>query len=793
MKGYTPKKPKKNNSLLSLFQFGSKGNSAQNTLSYEMIYRDGICKLDEKRYTKTIQFYDVTYQLAKAEDKSRIFEDWCSFLNYFDSKVFFQLSFHNQTMDMEEYQKSILIPEQDDAFNEIRKEYADMLKEQLAKGNNGIQKTKYITFGIEADNLKTAKQRLERIEADIMTNFKMLGVNAHSLSGLERMSLLHQCLHQDENTRFMFHWDLIPQTGLSTKDYLAPNSFLFPKNGKYFKIGDTWCAVSFLDILASDIQDNLLKKMLDLDGNMVISFHIQPIDQLQAIKAIKRKITDIDAMAIEEQKKAVRSGYDYDNIPNNIKIYSAEAKKRLEDLQNRNERSLLVTILVMHSAKTKQELENNIFQTSGLLQQENCALRRLDYQQEQGFQSSLPFGLNKIEIQRSLTTSSTAVFIPFTTSELFQKEEALYYGINALSNNLIMANRKLLQNPNGLILGKPGSGKSFASKRELVNAFLCTTDDIVVVDPENEWSLLIENLGGQTINIAPASKDYINPMDINSNYSDDDDPITLKTDFIWSLCELIIGVNKEQEPIQRSIIGRCVKQVYQQYFLNPVPENMPILEDLYDCLNRQEEPQAKWIATSLEYYVTGAMNVFNHRTNIDIKNRLVCYNIKGLGKSLKKIGLLVIQDAVWNRVSANRDLHKSTRYYNDEMHLLLKDEQTASFTAEIWKRFRKWGGIPTGITQNVKDFLSSPEIENIFENTDFYYLLKQGPGDREILANKLNISSNQLAHITNSSEGEGLLIFGNTIIPFADHFPKDTKLYKIMTTKPSEMEDNSMP
>ena len=597
----------------------------------------------------------------------------------------------------------------------------------------------------------------------------------------------------------------------------------------------------------------------------------------------------------------------------------------MQDLQSRNERMFLVTFLVLNTADNPRQLDNNVFQASSIAQKYNCQLTRLDFQQEEGLMSALPLGLNQIEIQRGLTTSSTAIFVPFTTQELFQNgKEALYYGINALSNNLIMVDRKLLKNPNGLILGTPGcfdgetrilladgstptfaelveagiteamvkaydydtgeivdaraidiriekyvdelkvieledgtrlcctdthlimdadgqfieankitdgqrlsgghvavrvafqrlpekvpvydltvpkygnfllanglivhnSGKSFSAKREIANCFLLTNDDIIICDPEAEYAPLVERLHGQVIKISPTSSNYINPMDLNLDYSDDESPLSLKSDFILSLGELIVGGKEGLQPVQKTIIDRCVRLVYQTYLNDPRPENMPILEDLYNLLRAQDEKEAQYIATALEIYVTGSLNVFNHQSNVDINNRIVCYDIKELGKQLKKIGMLVVQDQVWNRVTINRAARKSTRYYIDEMHLLLKEEQTAAYTVEIWKRFRKWGGIPTGITQNVKDLLSSREVENIFENSDFVYMLNQAGGDRQILAKQLGISPHQLSYVTHSSEGEGLLFYGSTILPFVDHFPKNTELYRIMTTKPQEL------
>jgi len=760
--------------------------SAQQTIPYVEMCKDGICKVNSRLYTKTIRFSDINYQLAQNDDKTAIFENWCDFLNYFDSSIFVQLSFINQRASLNEFKKAINIPQQEDDFNDIRTEYSDMLQNQLVKGNNGLIKRKYITFGIEADSIKSAKPKLDRIEIDILNNFKTLGVETEPLTGYERLRVLHDVFNMDSNEPFRFSFDMTARTGLSSKDFIAPTSFDF-REGKVFKMGRTIGAVSFLQILAPELNDRMLADFLDMDSNIAVNLHIKTLDQAQAIKQIKSKITDLDKMKIEEQKKAVRSGYDMDIIPSDLATYGGEAKRLLQDLQTRNERMFLVTIILMNTSNNRQKLENNIFQTASIAQKYNCALKRLDFQQEAGLMSSLPIGINQIEIQRGLTTSSTAVFVPFTTQEIFQRGEALYYGLNALSNNMIMVDRKLLKNPNGLILGTPGSGKSFSAKREMTNAFLLTNDDIIVCDPEAEYFPLVHKLGGQVIRISPISMDYINPLDVNLNYSEEESPLTLKSDFILSLCELIVGGKNGLEPVEKTLIDRSVRLVYQDFLADPVPEKMPVLEDLYNILLRQNEPEAKRIATALEIYVHGSLNVFNHRTNVDVQNRLVCYDIKELGKQLKKLGMLVVQDQVWNRVTVNRAQHKATRYYMDEFHLLLKEEQTAAYSVEIWKRFRKWGGIPTGITQNVKDLLASREIENIFENSDFVYMLNQASGDRQILSKALNISPSQLNYVTNSNAGEGLIFYGSTIIPFKDDFPKNTQLYRIMTTKPEEM------
>ena len=760
--------------------------SAQDSIPYQRMFPDGICRVTDTFYTKTVQFQDINYQLSQNEDKTAIFEGWSDFLNYFDSSIRFQLSFLNLSASQDGFSRNIVIPLKQDGFDDVRQEYSDMLQNQLSKGNNGLAKTKYLTFGIDGENIRTAKPRLERIETDILNNFKRLGVTAAPMSGADRLRLFHAIFHMDGQETFRFSWDWLAPSGLSTKDFIAPSSFEF-RNGRMFRMGKKFGAASFVQIMAPELNDRMLADFLDMESSQIVNLHIQSVDQVSAIKTVKRKITDLDRAKIEEQKKAVRAGYDMDIIPSDLATYGNEAKKLLQDLQSRNERMFLVTFLVVNTADSQRQLDNNVFQASSIAQKHNCQLVRLDFQQEEGLMSSLPLGVNQVEIQRSLTTSSTAIFVPFTTQELFQNgKEALYYGLNALSNNLIMVDRKALKNPNGLILGTPGSGKSFSAKREISNVFLASDDDILIADPEAEYYPLVQRLGGQVIKISPTSRQYVNPMDLNLDYSDDESPLSLKVDFLLSFCDIVVGSKDGLQPIEKTVIDRCVRLVYRQYLEDPRPENMPILEDLYQLLLKQEEKEAHFIATALEIYVTGSLNVFNHRTNVDIDNRIVCYDIKELGKQLKQLGMLVIQDQVWNRVTVNRAAGKTTRYYVDEFHLLLKGE-LASWSVEIWKRFRKWGGIPTGITQNIKDLLASREIENIFENSDFIYMLNQAAGDRQILAKQLNISPHQLSYVTHSGEGEGLLFYGNVILPFVDRFPKDTELYRLLTTKPQEV------
>ncbi|WP_125143700.1 VirB4-like conjugal transfer ATPase, CD1110 family [Clostridium transplantifaecale] len=761
-----------------------KPHSAQDSLPFEAMYPDGLCRLADRSYSKCIEFEDINYQLAGADDKTATFENLCDFYNCYDSSIGIQLSLISRYVNKEDFQKTIEIAPQGDDFDGIRAEYTEMLRGQLARGNNGLIKTKFLTLTIEADNHYAARSRLARIEADTLGHFKVMGAAARVLDGKQRLALLHGILHPD-GERFSFEWGWLAASGLSVKDFIAPSSFHFVQS-RQFLMGNRTGAVSFLQILAPELSDRMLADFMDSDTGILVTLHIRGIDQNEAIRTIKRKITDLDAMKIAEQKKAVRSGYDMDIIPSDLATYGGEAKNLLHELQSRNEKMFLVTFLVMNFAEGRRKLENAVLQASGVAQKYNCSLVRLDFQQEAGFVSSLPLGINQIEIKRGLTTSSTAVFVPFTTQELFQGGEALYYGLNALSNNMILCDRKKLKNPNGLILGTPGSGKSFSAKRSITNEFLVTSDDIIICDPEAEYFPLVQKLKGQVIRISPASRQYVNPMDINLDYSDDDSPLALKSDFLLSFCEIVAGGRNGLEPVEKTLIDRAVRTVYRGYLAAPEPENMPVLEDLYDEIKRQPEPEALRVASALELYVHGSLNVFNHRTNVDIHNRLVCFDIKELGKQLKQLGMLVIQDQVWNRVTINRAAGKAPRYYIDEFHLLLRGE-VASWSVEIWKRFRKWGGIPTGITQNIKDFLASPEIENIFENSDFVYMLNQAAGDREILAKQLNISPQQLSYVTHSEAGEGLIFYGNVILPFIDRFPQDTELYRIMTTRPGDL------
>ena len=763
--------------------------SAQQTIPYVRMLPDGVCQLPGGLYTKTVEYEDINYSVASTEDQTAIFSGWSSFLNYFDSSLPFQLSLINRRSHSRSSYK-VNIPQAEDDFNSVRAEFTGMLKNQIARSNNGIERSKYITFGIPAESLDEARPRLERVEADVMSNFKRLGVPSEPMDGRARLALLHGQMHPGSREPFRFSWGDIAKTGLGTKDFIAPDSFDF-RQPRLFRMGQYWGAASYLQILASELSDKLLAEILELDAEMTVTLHIQTVDQLKAIKTIKGKISDIGKMKVEEQRKAVRAGYDPDILPPDLITFSKDAAELLADLQSRNERMFLLTFTVVNLAPTRQRLENDIFTVGGIAQKYNCTLKRLDWQQEQGFVSSLALGGNEVEIQRGMTTSSTAIFIPFMTRELRMAGPSLYYGMNALSHNVIMADRKKLKSANGLYLGSTGSGKSFAAKRELLNVFLTIPQDrIIIVDPMGEYAPLVRRLGGQVIEIAPDSPNHINPMDIQMGGNDEDSPLSMKADFLLSLCELVVGGKEGLQPIEKTVIDRCVRLVYRDLALGVGDGRMPLLQDLYEELLKQPEPEARRVATALELYCTGSLNLFNHPTNVKTDCRVVCIVLKGMGDNLRKIAMHVTNEFVNSSVNTNYQSGISTWCYFDEFHVLLRDQLTASYFVSIWQMLRKRGCVPSALTQNVKHLLASPEIQNILDNTDFMILLSQAQSDRAILAKQLGISEHQLSYITHSNSGEGLLFYGNVTIPFMDRFPRG-EIYDLLTTRPEDLKDGA--
>lgn len=767
-------------------------------------------------YTKTVEFFDINYTLESEEMRKWIFGDYCHLLNSFDESVTLQLSLLLHKVDLNNVRdmaKAIRLRPSNDGFNHVRKEFYNMLKGKLIENNQGIIRRKFITFGVNAKGYKTAYTKIKRIERELIANFNVFGASAYPLDGYERLKLLHKFMNISPKTSFSP--SKINDIDLKhSKDYIAPISFDFTDKSQlstgYYKKptdkaeaekGKIFSSIYHLSIDAPELPDNILLEFLEKSYPMIFTMQIQAIESSKGIKWVKNKLSDIDKMKVDENKKAMAEDYSMEIMPPDIELFSKSAHHMLEVLRSTNNKLFDVNFLITNFGKNQEELDGHIATTKSIAQKYGCDIKKLDYLQEQSFISSLPLGFNKMpkQIRRKLPTSSLAAFLPFNTSELFQKDnESVYYGINAVSGNIIFGNRKNLTNPNGLILGIPGSGKSFAVKREMINVFLATNDDILISDPEAEYSPLVKALKGVVIKISASPTKFINPMDIVLDYGTEEepiDPIALKSEFVLSLFETITTRTNGLGDTEKAIIDRCVPRVYNEYLSNPIPENMPILSDLEKAIREDAEneqsagvaEEARKLATALSLYTTGQLHMFNHHTNIDINNRIVCFDTKALGENLRPLAMLIMQDQIWGKVSQNRAVKKGTWAYFDEFHLLIRSKQTAQYSSAMYKRFRKWGAIPTAITQNVQEFLQSKEVATILANCQFIVMLNQGAEDGKILQKELKFSDGMLKHITNAPPGDALIFYGDTIIPSVDKFPKDTELYRLMTTKISEV------
>ncbi len=775
--------------------------STQQTIAFQKMFPDGICKVKKNHYTKMIGFDDINYSSLDDVEKKEILESYAGLINSLDPAINAQLFFFNRRISEKKTSEQFGISPQDDDFNDIREEFSGMLKDLSVSGCGGIRKERYFILGIEAESLQAARDRFSGIEEGFIKNLGNLGSKARVINGKERMEIMYDFFNQDSKEPFRFSFKEMAEAGTTVKDYIAPQGFEFRFPGRY-KMGHMFGETKYFTADCSQLKDDLLKKLLAIDGNISVSVHMKTLEPSEGIKLLKKALSEIQKNKIDEQKRAVRSGYDMDILPTDIVQYERDAVGLLDSLNSSNQKLVWSTILISAFAPTKRELSILRQEISSVVQEANSSLIDLQYKQEDAMNSAAPIGVNKTGAGRHLTTKDLAVLVPFNTYELRQSGQALYYGLNAISGKLIMADRKNLRTPNGIILGTPGSGKSFSIKREILGVFLVTSDDIIICDPEGEYHPIVKALGGEVVKLSTSSTDYINPMDIQVSSKDDREELKLKSDFIITLCDAIAGGREGLENDEKGIIDSCIGKLYDRYFEDPSPENMPILEDLYNALlnyvpdrvvtedlAKDAKRKAIRIANSLVLYVHGSQNYFNHRSTVNANNRVICFDIRDLGNQLKELGMLIVQDAVWNRVSANRERKISTRYYCDEFHLLLRDKQTAQYSVEIWKRFRKWGGIPTGITQNVKDFLKNPDIEGILGNSDFVYLLNQSPDDREILGEKFNLSGQQLEYVTGSGRGCGLIRYDNVVIPFVDDYPEDTKTYALMNTRPQEEEN----
>ena len=757
-------------------------HSVQQSIPIRRIYTDGIWQVGQK-YSKTWRFSDINYAASSLDDRRSIFRSYGAVLNSLPTDATAKITIINRRLNPVDFQRTMLMPECSDGLDYYRGEYNQIILDKAAESNNLVQE-KYITLSIGLRKIEQTRAYFRRVDTNLSASFGRLDSGAYAISCADRLRLLHDFFRPGEEASFRFDLSANIKRGIDFRDLICPDGLQF--RAGYFEMGSKFGRVLFMRDYASFISDEMIKDLSDFSRNLLLSIDILPIPTEEAVREVQSRILGVETDITRWQQRQNRQNNFTATVPYDLEQMRTESKDLLEDLTARDQRLMFACVTLVHIADSLEQLDADTQTLQSIAQEKLCGFSVLRYQQEDGLNTVLPYGLRRIHALRTLTTESCAVLMPFRAQEI-QDPGGLYYGVNAISKNLLICDRKRLISPHAFYLGVSGSGKSVAMKNSIANVALSTNDDIIICDPEAEYYPLVRRLHGQVIRISPTSTQYVNPMDINLNYSEDDSPLALKSDFILSLCELVIGGKEGLQPVDKTVIDRAVRNVYRPFLADPDPEKMPILGDLYNELLKQPEPEAARIAAALELYVSGSLNVFNHRTNVELNNRLVCFDIKQLGKQLKKLGMLIVQDQVWNRVTVNRAERKSTRYFMDEFHLLLKEEQTAAYSVEIWKRFRKWGGIPTAITQNVKDLLASREVENIFENSDFVLMLNQAAGDRAILAKQLNISPQQMKYVTHTEAGEGLIFYGNVVLPFVDRFPKDTELYRVMTTKPEEV------
>lgn len=785
--------------------------TAQQSIPYVAVYEDtGIVEIADGVFTKAYLLQDINYQIAKLQEQEEMFIRYGEFINSFDPAVRFQIVIINKNMDQDEFEMQTLLKPRYDSFDDLREEYNAMLLNKIREGRNNMTKEKYLVVAVTERDYESAKNRFLHLDNDIFTNIKKIGgSNATPLTTMERMECLYDIYNIGSEGTFgskvvkygrsiqQFTFENMRRMGLTTKDCIAPPILEFKRD--HMMIGDKYARALYLRDIPSFLSDSILADITSLNSNMVTSIQYTSVPADKALKIVRTQMLNINASMLERQKKASKSGYTVDLISPDLQKAQEEANELLQDLTSKNQKMFLINLVVVHFADDLETLNLDTESVQTIARRSMCEIKKLLGQQENGFATALPLCNNKLAVERTLTTESVSVFMPFVSQELMQNN-GMYYGLNSVSRNLLLFNRKMSKNMNGFILGTPGSGKSFSAKREMLNVLLNTNDDVIVIDPESEYGRMAELLKGNlenpesaVIRIAAGSDIHINPMDMDENYADEDDPITLKSDFLISLCETAFGERYGLTATQRSIIDRCCRQIYEPYLSSKTKTGefdkrlIPTLLDFQTRLEEQPGYEAEQLATSLEIYTKGSLNLFAYHTNVNTDARFVVYDIKDIGNNIKSLAMLVVLDSVWNRIIENKKKGRNTWFYIDEIYLLFKTETSANFLRELWKRARKWGGVPTGITQNVSDLLSNDTARTMLSNCDFVQMLNQAPLDRNALAELLNISTTQLSYITNSSPGEGLIYTGSSILPFIDNFPKNTRMYRAMTSKLEEV------
>lgn len=753
--------------------------SVQDAIPIDAMWEDGIFLVGKNKYSKCFKFTDINYSVASREDKEEMFLEYSELLNSFDTGATSKITIINRRLNKLDFQKTMFIKLEDDELDKYRKEYNKMLLDK-ATASNGIVQEKCITITIEKKNIEDARLYFLRIGTELINKFKELGSVCVELETVERLQLFHDFYRVGEETAFNFDFISNMRKGHSFKDYICPDTFEIKDD--YIKIGNRYARVLFLKEYANYIKDSMVAELTDINKNSMMSIDVIPIAMDEAVREAENRRLGVETNITNWQRRQNANNNFSAIIPYDLEMQREQSKEFLDDLITRDQRMFMSVLTMVHTAETKEELDNDTEEILTIARKNLCQFGVLRFQQLDGLNTAMPFGVRKIDTLRTLTTESLAVFMPFRVQEI-RETNGIYYGQNVISKNMIIADRKKLLNGNSLVFGVSGSGKSFITKEEIVFTMLKDKNaDVIVIDPENEYTPLVKALGGEVIKVSATSGNHINAMDMNKNYADGANPVILKSEFILSLCEQLIGSDNLGAK-QKSIIDRCTASTYRYYLQGNYQGTPPTLQDFYQELLKQEETEAKEIALAIELFVNGSLNTFAKQTNVDTENRLICYNILDLGKQLLPLGMLVVLDSILNRITQNRAKGRNTYIFIDEIYLLLRNEYSANFLYTLWKRVRKYGAYLIGITQNVEDMLQNNTARAMMANSELIIMLNQASTDRAELAKLLNISDLQLSYITNVGSGEGLLKIGSSLIPFSNKFPKDTELYKLMTTK----------
>lgn len=753
--------------------------SVQDVIPIDAMWEDGIFLVGKNKYSKCFKFTDINYSVASREDKEEMFLEYSELLNSFDTGATSKITIINRRLNKLDFQKTMFIKLEDDELDKYRKEYNKMLLDK-ATASNGIVQEKCITITIEKKSIEDARLYFLRIGTELINKFKELGSVCVELEAVERLQLFHDFYRVGEETAFNFDFISNMRKGHSFKDYICPDTFEIKDD--YIKIGNRYARVLFLKEYANYIKDSMVAELTDINKNSMMSIDVIPIAMDEAVREAENRRLGVETNITNWQRRQNANNNFSAIIPYDLEMQREQSKEFLDDLITRDQRMFMSVLTMVHTAETKEELDNDTEEILTIARKNLCQFGVLKFQQLDGLNTAMPFGVRKIDTLRTLTTESLAVFMPFRVQEI-RETNGIYYGQNVISKNMIIADRKKLLNGNSLVFGVSGSGKSFITKEEIVFTMLKDKNaDVIVIDPENEYTPLVKALGGEVIKVSATSGNHINAMDMNKNYADGANPVILKSEFILSLCEQLIGSDNLGAK-QKSIIDRCTASTYRYYLQGNYQGTPPTLQDFYQELLKQEETEAKEIALAIELFVNGSLNTFAKQTNVDTENRLICYNILDLGKQLLPLGMLVVLDSILNRITQNRAKGRNTYIFIDEIYLLLRNEYSANFLYTLWKRVRKYGAYLIGITQNVEDMLQNNTARAMMANSELIIMLNQASTDRAELAKLLNISDLQLSYITNVGSGEGLLKIGSSLIPFSNKFPKDTELYKLMTTK----------